>query len=217
MGGNSASLSSPLITTLLKGVANLSHQVECPAPPLPRRRLLQLCDALRGTGPDRAVMAAACLFGVATMLRQSNFLPTQGWGISHLLHRSDVKLDMAGLHVTVSTTKTLSLSQGGVVIPVAWVPGSPYCPVRSCMHAWGLCPGGPGVPLFLLPSTGRPLTPQHLTAMSRAALTRGGWPLAPSFTVHSLRRTGAHLAAMVGASEADLMTHGTWRSSAIRA
>ena len=216
-GGCVNNFLSPLIPNLVKGIANLSDHVELQAPPLPRTVLLRLCDALRLQGPDGVVAAAACLFGVATFLRQSNFLPGGVQGSPHLIMRPDVTVGVAGMRVLVRSTKTLSPRSGGVVIPVARVPGSLYCPVRSLVTAWGLTRGAPmGGVIFTLPSTAAPLTVTALTAMARAALHGLGWPLAARFTIHSLRRTGAQLAGGAGANENALMLHGTWSSSAVR-
>ena len=217
IGGDPINFSSPLISTLLKGIANQSSHEEHQAPPLTRRRLFQLCDDLRRLGPDGEVGAAACLFGVATFLRQSNFLPTGPHLGPHLIPRAHVILTPTGLDVRVISTKTLSpTTGGGVVIPVARVPGSSYCPVASLLRAWALQPGPAPGPLFLLPSSGAPLTTGLLTATCRRALAGRGWPLAHQFTIHSLRRTGAHLAAGAGATEPEVMLYGTWTSSAVR-
>ena len=216
-GGATLNFDSPLITTLLKGISNLSDHIELQAPALTRPLLLRLIDGLRQRGPDGEVAAAACLFGVATFLRQSNFLPGGARGGPHLILKKDVTIGVAGMRVTVRTTKTLSPRSGGVVVPVAWVPGSPYCPVRSLVSAWGLGRGAPtGGLIFILPSTGRPLTVSTLTAAAREVLRGLTWPLADRFTVHSLRRTGARLAGAAGADESALMLHGTWSSTAVR-
>ena len=216
VGGNPVHFSSPLVSTLLKGIANQSAHEERQAPPLPRRRLLQMCDDLRSVGTDGEVAAAACLFGVATFLRQSNFLLAGATPGHHLIFRRHILLTPRGMDVTVTSTKTLSPSSGGVVIPVARVPGSRHCPVAALLRAWALAPGARDGALFSLPSTGRPLTTTVLTTMARRALAGRGWPLAHTFTIHSLRRTGARLAASAGATEAELMLHGTWTSSAVR-
>ena len=155
-------------------------------------------------------------FGVATFLRQSNFIPTTPGDGRHLLTRGDVQVDAAGLRVHVRTTKTLSPRSGGVVLPVARVPGSRYCPVESCTHALGLVTGAPGGLLFLLPSTGGPLTVTAMTMACRRVLRAARWPMANAFTLHSLRRTGARLAPEGGSDLPDFMLHGTWTSSGVR-
>ena len=216
IGGNPVSFSAPMTFTFLKGIANQSSHEEQEAPALPCSTLIQLCADLRTLGPDGVVAAAACLFGVTTFLRQSNFLPTGCSRSPHMLSRSDVTLDAAGMRVHVSSTKTLTPRSGGVVILVARVPGSSNCPVRCCIDAWSLAPGCPDSVLFVLPSTGRPLTTGIMTTVARRALAGRGWPSAQRFTVHSLWRTGARLAASAGATEKEVMLHGTWTSVAVR-
>ena len=216
-GGHPAAFSSPLVATLLRGVTRLSGHVEIPAPPLSRRGLLGLCDDLGSLGPDGLVARAAVLFGVSTLLRQSNFLPTSSPGSGdHLVLRGDVRLGPDGAWVTVTSTKTRSRQAPPIDIRILRAPSSPYCPVLALRRAAALAPAGRGAPLFILPSTGRPLTPSLLTGVMRAALRRRRSPVADRVTVHSLRRTGAHLASNYGATQADVMTHGTWTSAAVR-
>ena len=160
--------------------------------------------------------AAAVLFGVATFLRQSNFLPTPGGDARHQISRGEVTVGAAVMRLMVRTSKTLSPRSGGVVLPVAWVPGSPYCPVRSYIHARDLGPGSLMGELFLLPSTGLPLTTPRLTFLARSVLRTLRWDHADRFTIHSLRRIGARLAGVAGAPEGVLMQHGTWSTLAVR-
>ena len=78
-------------------------------------------------------------------------------------------------------------------------------------------PAGPHAPLFLLPSSGQPLTSPGLVALLRATLAAVGDPMAYEVTMHSLRRTGALLASGGGAPDGEIMAHGTWTSGAYRA
>ena len=161
---------------------------------------------------------AAVLFGVATFLRQSNYLPSaQGHEGPHLIHRRDVRRSGPSLLVTVHSTKTCLLGDGPAVLSVAAAPGSPLCLVAACLWAWRAVPSGPNAPLFLLPSSGRPLTSSGLVALLRATLAALGSPLAAEVMVHSLRRTEALLASAGGAADADIMAHATWTSGAYRA
>ena len=100
-GGTPDNFSSPVILNLLKGATNASTHEEHQAPALPRPVLFALCDGLRQLGPNGVVAAAACLFGVATFLRQSNFIPTTPGDGRHLLTRGDVQVDAAGLRARI--------------------------------------------------------------------------------------------------------------------
>ena len=217
-GGDSAAFSSHLVNNLLRGAARLSTHVPRPAPALPRPALLRLCAGLRCLGGDGRVAMAAVLFGVATFLRQSNYLPTTlGREGPHLVRRRDVHRRGDSLMVIVHSTKTRTRGVAPVSLLICPAPGSPFCPVAACSWAWREVPAGPGSPLFLLPSSGRPLRSSGLAALMRATLAATGPGPAPEVTVHSLRRTGALLASAGGAPDADVMAHGTWTSGAYRA
>ena len=77
-------------------------------------------------------------------------------------------------------------------------------------------PAAKGAPLLLLPSTGTALKGPYLTTLMRAVLQSFCSPMAHQVTVHSLRRTGAHLATAAGAPEKAVMELGKWSSAAIR-
>ena len=217
-GGDPTPLSSAIIGTVLRGAARLSTHIPAPAPPLPRYVLTRLCQALRSLGGDGKVAMAAVLFGVTTFLRQSNFLPSSIGQVSpHLVRRQDVHHRNGSLWVVIRSTKTRLASKGPLTLLIAPAPGSPLCPVAACLAAWKAVPAPVTAPLFLLPSTGRPLTPPGLVALLRATLQAMGEPLGRDLTVHSLRRTGALLAAGQGVPDADVMQHGTWTSGAYRA
>ena len=217
-GGDPTALSSPLVATLLRGAARLSTHIPDPAPPLPRPDLLRLCTGLRRLGGDGRVAMAAVLFGVVTFLRQSNYLPTSaGREGPHLIRRKDVCETGSSLVITVNSTKTRLRAGGPVSLLIHPAPGSPFCPVAACRWAWRAVPGGPGSLLFLLPSSGRPLTTSGLVALMRVTLSALKVPRAADVTIHSLRRTGALLASAGGAPDAEIMAHGTWTSGAYRA
>ena len=208
----------PAVATFLPGAARLPTHVPQPALPLGRLRLLDLCRKLRHLGPDGHVAAGAVLFRVASFLRQTNYLP-QGSGrfSPHLIRRRDVIYHGGALYVTVRSTKTRLLGAEPVTFMLAPAPGSPDCPVAACLRAWSAVPAALTAPLFLLPSSGRPLTSPGLLALVQATLRAVGDPLAPTVTIHSLRRTGAQLALGAGAPDAEVMAHGTWTSTAYHA
>ena len=213
IGGDPAPFSAQLVTTILRGAARLSTHVPRPAPPLHRSQLLRMCAALRRLGGDGRVAMAAVLFGVATFLRQSNYLPTsRGREGPHLVRRGDVRSSGGSLFVSVHSTKTRTPGMGPVTLLICPCPGSMYCPLTACNWAWRAVPAG-----FLLPSSGQPLTSPGLVALLRATLAAVGDPMAYEVTMHSLRRTGALLASGGGAPDGEIMAHGTWTSGAYRA
>ena len=218
VGGQPAAFDAPLVFTVIRGAAKLSTHIPSPAPPIARRHLLALSQVLMKLGPDGRVAMAALLFGVATFLRQCNFLPPSRGRVSpHLITRRDISRDARGLLVRVRSTKTRMLGQGPTILLIARAPRSPICPVEACLWAWRAVPASDGAPLFLLPSSGSPLTAPALLRLLRAGLTALGHPHPEDVTLHSLRRTGALLAAAGGCPDAEVMAHGTWTSGAYRA
>ena len=217
-GGDPSSFDAPLIATVLRGAARVSTHVPAPAAPLPRRELIRVCRALKSMGPDGGVAAAAVLFGVTTFLRQSNFLPKASphWS-PHLLRRDNVELKDGHLLVTVGSTKTRLPSHRPITLVIAPAPTSDICPVATCLTAWRAVPAPGCAPLFLLPSSGLPLTAPGLVALLRSVLRALHHPSPQDVTLHSLRRTGALLAVAGGSLDEEVMAHGTWTSSAYRA
>ena len=215
--GDSSPFDSPLLVNLIKGIARLSLHIPTSAPTLSIGEVRRCADGLLRMGPDGVVARAAFLFGLATFLRQSNYVTGGATTRAHLLRRRDLTFMGTTLYVHVRSTKTIGDPRDAVVIPVAAAPGSPYCPVSACAAALHAAPGGPDSPVFLSTRSRRPLTSLALITMIRAALRQMGHPSWHTVTLHSLRHTGATLAASDGATIPEIMTHGTWRSSAVRA
>ena len=154
----------------------------------------------------------ALLFGVATFLRQSNFVAGTPMTAGHLLTRADLLYHPGGLRVTVRSSKTIRDTRDRVVIPEAAAPMSSYFPVAASRLALCLAPAPLTAPVFLWPGTLTPLTAHQLTTMLRTVLRRRGHPAWFRVTLHSLRHSGATLALVEGATIPKIMDHGTWRS-----
>ena len=213
--GDLSPFESHVLSNLIKGVARLSTHIPSRPPTLTVTDLRRCSDDLGSIGPGGEVARAALLFGVATFLRQSNFVAGPASTAGHLLTRGDLHLTPTGLNVTVSSSKTIRDARDAVVIPVAAAPGSPYCPVAACNRAFYLAPAPATAPAFLWPGTLRPLTASQLISMIRTALRHRGHPAWSRVTLHSLRHTGANLALGHGATLPEIMDHGTWRSKAV--
>ena len=137
-GGDISLFDSPLLANLIKGIARLSAHIPSSAPTLSAAEVRRCADGLLHLGPDGAVARAAFLFGLATFLRQSNYLAGGFTTRGHLLRRRDLTFTPHLMHVHVSSTKTIwdaRDARDAVVIPVAAAPGSPYCPVAACLGA----------------------------------------------------------------------------------
>ena len=217
-GGDPAAFTAPLVATIIRGAARLSTHVPAPALPISKTMLIRLCLALRQLGPDGRIALAAVLFGVTTFLRQCNFLPTtpRGGG-PHLIRRGDIRLERGAILVRVRSTKTRLPHQGPITLMIAPAKNSSLCPVAACSWAWRAAPAPPGAPLFLLSSSGSPLTSASLVLLVRSVLRALGHHNPGGVSLHSLRRTGAQLAADCGIPDAEVMAHGTWTSGAFRA
>ena len=182
-----------------------------PSPETPHR----CADALLRLGPLGMVARGALLFEVAMFLRQSNFVMGAGATAHHLLRRHALTFTGHGLDVAVRSTKTIWDARDVVVIPVAAAPGSPFCLVAACRAALAAAPAPLHAPVFLDPTTGRPLKGPVLVALLRGALCAMNFPARREVTLHSLRHTGARLAQLGGATLPEIMDHGTWSSSAV--
>ena len=167
-------------------------------------------------GPLGVVARGAFLFGLATFLRQSNYVMGGMATRIHLIRRADLTFTATSLLVTVTSTKTIRDPRDAVVIPAAAAPGSRYCPVAACRAAIAAVPAPGTSTVFLCPLDKTPLTASQLLRLVRAALRAHASPLWATVTLHSLRHTGARLAAGAGAPLPEIMEHGTWRSAAVR-
>ena len=114
----------------------------------------------------------ATLFGVTTFLRQCNYLPEgPGRWSPHLVCRGDILLTGGMVLVQAKSTKTRAVGEGPVTLMIApAAPGCDLCPVAACLWAWRAVPAPPQAPLFILPSTGRPLTAPALISLLREVL-----------------------------------------------
>ena len=213
--GNITPFDSYVLVNLIKGVARLSFHVPSRPPTLSPLDVCTCADDLAALGPGGVVARAALLFGVATFLRQSNFVAGPASTAGHLLTRGDLQFHPGGLHVTVRSTKTIWDARDAVVIPVAAAPRSPYCPVMACRHALRLAPAPMTAPVFLWPGTLTPVHASQLLNMLRTVLRRRAHPAWAKITIHSLRHDGATMALGCGATLPEIMDHGTWRSRAV--
>ena len=84
-------------------------------------------------GGDGRVAMAAVLFGTATFLRQSNYLPaTLGRESPHLIRRGQVRSRGSSLLVVVDSTKTNLWAEEPVSLLICPPHGSHFCPVAAC-------------------------------------------------------------------------------------
>ena len=94
--GNITPFDSYVLVNLIKGVARLSFHVPSRPPTLSPLDVRTCADDLAALGPGGGVARAALLFGVATFLRQSNFVAGPASTAGHLLTRGDLQFHPSG-------------------------------------------------------------------------------------------------------------------------
>ena len=213
MGGNTANFTTPILHNLLKGITRLSNHIPAQAPPIPLHFIKALCDALYTLDDNARTIRTAVLMGFTSLLRQSNLLECGAPTRHHLIRRMDVRDEGDTLWLDVNSSKTIIDPARRVSVPLPRI-RSPYCPVAAWRDYAARSPAPLDAPIFTLPG-GIPLTIDRVTFYIRTILAQLGHPAPATVTFHSLRRSGARECARHGATEPDLMLHGTWTMNAI--
>lgn len=211
-GGNISSFTSAIVADVIKGIEKFSTHVPSPALPLTLPHLQLICNFFDRFSVPMYPYKAALLLGFACFLRASNLLSSSltQWPGSHTLLTRDVVPTPTGLTVIIRSSKTIS-PKTPTSLQVFEAPGSPLCPVKAWRnYRLYFSPSLYG-PAFIV-NPGVPLTPAPLVKLLRLALSRAGVTNSSRYTIHSLRRGAAQLAADLGASKDDIKKHGTWRS-----
>lgn len=212
LGDNSAFM-APEINAVFKFVTKTSNHVPSPAPPLLPAHVQMICAFIDNHVSVPNAIKPALLLGYTCFLRSSNLLSPNlsTWGGAHTLRVSDICKSHDGLFVIIRSSKTLSHPRP-TVLQVLAIPGSPLCPVKAWFTYKSILKPPPSGPAFILES-GAPLTALPVVKIIRLALKLQGVPNTSSFSMHSLRRGATQAADDKGASQSDLMSHGTWASS----
>lgn len=211
--GNVAAFSACEVGDVLKFVVNSSNHIPAPAYPLLPSDIRIICDFLdRNSHRIPNTIKACILIGFASFLRASNLTSPSlnTWGGPHTLRAADIVLSGPDLLIMIRSTKTITAREP-VVITVCPSPDRNLCPVRAWLEYISTVKPCPLGPAFILPPA-TPLTTKHVVSFMRMALDHAGHPYAQVVTMHSLRRGGTQTASALGASSAQLMAHGTWKS-----
>lgn len=115
-----------------------------------------------------------------------------------------------GLLVIIRSTKTRRHGKPHV-LEVLPVQDPSVCPVLAWKNYYNTvrpCPLGPA---FMLDDY-TPQTPGPVVTIMRSALSNTGQTRPTNVSFHSLRRGGAQTAAKNGATQEQIMYHGTWKS-----
>lgn len=212
--GNIAAFLAPEMATMVKSIKDNSTHVVSQAQPLTPSHIKIICRFLDGRPGSPPAIKAALLLAYTTFFRASNVVsPTLNqWGGPHTLLAGDVLHVQGGLQVIVRSTKTRGKHAPHTTLIFPAVDHQ-CCPVRAWFRykaELNPCPLGPA---FII-SPSQPLTAHLVVAIIRLALAHAGVRNPEGFSFHSLRRGATQAAALAGASEDQLMYHGTWASKA---
>lgn len=210
--GDSSSFGAQEPSDVLKRVSSSMNHATSRAYPLTPQDVATICTFLDARQNVPPAVKPCILLAYASFLRASNLTsPSMSvWGGPHTLRAADILDAPDGLVLVISSTKTLAHSKP-TYLQIFQAQSQELCPVRAWQHYKTLvrpCPFGPA---FLYRDS-LPLTPRVVIALMRLALGSVGHPCAHLVTMHSLRRGGVQCAASNGATQEQLMSHGTWRS-----
>lgn len=197
---------------VLKRVSTSLHHVVKRAYALTPQDLQVICLFLDTNISVPAAVKPCILLAYASFLRSSNLTsPTLSvWGGPHTLRACDVITSPNGLYLAIRSTKTLS-GVRPTFIEILPSLSTQLCPVSAWKAYKDLVKPWPFGPAFVF-NENQPLTPRPVVALMRLALSTVGHPHAQHVTMHSLRRGGVQCAAIGGATQEQLMAHGTWAS-----
>ena len=174
-GGNTAPFISPILAMVIRGAARLSTHVPRPAPPLGRLQLHCLCSDFARLGVMAGWLWQLSSLGWPPFCDSptSSLNPPLGGGggsppaLPLRCLPGGGALLVNGLNYNY---KTRLRGAAPTTLMIAPARGSPFCPVNAFLWAWRprAFPASPSSPLFLLPSSGYPLT-------SRPAVLGPAW------------------------------------------
>lgn len=212
--GDVSNFSAQELGMMSKSILEGSHHIPDPAAPLTPSDIRAICTYIDERQNPHPAYKAAILLAFATFLRVSNVLAPalSSWGGSHTLLAQDVKVTNHGLMVIIRSTKTRRHGSPHI-LEVFPVKDSKVCPVlawKIYYQTVGPCPLGPA---FMLDDY-TPLTPGPVVKLMKLALMQHTDTPPDRISFHSLRRGGAQTAAKNGATQEQIMNHGTWKSVA---
>lgn len=198
---------------VLKKVSSSLNHVPVRAYPLSPSDIALICEFLDDRPSLPLAIKPCVLLAYASFLRASNLTaPSMSvWSGPHTLKGCDIIDNSEGLCIVVRSTKTRA-RRAPVFLQVFPAESPALCPVIAWRRYKLIVDPPPFGPAFIYNDT-MPLTPRPIVALMRLALSSAGLPYAPRVTMHSLRRGGAQCAAASGASQEQLMDHGTWSSA----
>ena len=167
--------------------------------------------------PNQLRLAITWMF--TGFLRQSNVAPKSVAAFDPSRHftRGDVHLKQDSVLLNLKWSKTMQKSHSPSTILLEALPGSPLCPVEAYRQLLKAAPTYNSRQPLLQYSDGNPMTAPHISRAWDTLLRLAGIPR-KGHTLHGLRRGGASYSYHDGgATLEDVMAHGNWASSAVRA
>ena len=167
--------------------------------------------------PHHIKLAVIWMF--MAFFRQSNIAPKTTGAFDHTRHlvRGDVTIQGECLVISLKWSKTMQNSQTPTTVTVWAQPGSISCPVSAYLTLLRVAPTGHPLQPLLTFKDGNSMTSPYIARAWSQLLKAAGLPQ-QRFTLHGLRRGGASYTYHDGgATLEDVMAHGQWASSAVRA
>lgn len=211
--GDARNFAAQEISMMSKSILEGSAHVPSPASPITPEDIKSICLYIDSMFNPHPAFKAAILLAFATFLRVSNVLsPTRtSWGRAHTLMARDIQAYETKLIVAIRSTKTRRHGLPHLLTVMA-VPDIRFCPVAAWWNYYNTLQPCPLGPAFMLKED-TPLTPGPVVNLMRTALNKAGKPKSAKVSFHSLRRGGAQTAAKNGATQEQMMHHGTWKST----
>ena len=202
----------------LRAVATTVRHTPTPKDPVPPALLKRALEFLHKAQSPQATRLAIILMFMG-FLRQSSVAPQSVAAYDHTRHltASDLSLVPEGLVVHIKWTKTLQRSADATSILLPPTADTSLCPVRA-YHLYRRevpAPSAPQSPL-LVHADGNALTVPFIRKQWTLLLQLAGADPA-KYSLHSLRKGAANYTYNEARADLnDVMTHGTWRSQAVR-
>lgn len=210
--GDTRNFDSLELRQMFAGLDATTLHVPVPAYPLTAVDIKMICDYI-DSHPELPLAIKPCiLIGYTCFLRSCNLLApsTLKWLGPHTMLASDIELNEEGLLIFLRSSKSFN-AKSSKVMKVEKVKNPKYCPVM----AWAFyranvnpCPMGPA---FMVTDYIPLISRNVVDVFDRALRTR--LPSQAKLSMHSLCRGGTQVAANQGASNEQLLIHGTWKST----
>lgn len=212
--GDPSAFSSQTVQEVVSRLTKISTHIPAQAAPIGKTELKIITQFLDGTPNFSLAIKPCVLISFACMFRSSNAVSpsTHIWGGAHTLRACDVIPTPTGLDIIIHSTKTTSACKP-VALHIDQVMSSDMCPVSAWnVYYSRILPPLSG-PAFINIDRS-PLTASPVVSAIKAALKAAGYMNVSRYSIHSLRRGAAQMAASMGAPSSEIMKHGIWASHA---